>query len=60
MYSVVNREIIHLFAFIIIIILLASIYTAEEANNCTLWPSPEQLKGRIILRVILRQRTEHL
>jgi hypothetical protein len=29
----------------------ASLYTAEEASTCTVWPSPEQLKGRIIIRV---------
>ncbi len=34
-----------------VIIVLASIYTAEEANACSVWPSPEQLKGRIIIRV---------
>ncbi|CAF0747420.1 unnamed protein product [Adineta ricciae] len=28
----------------------SSIYTAEEANANTTWPSPEELKGRIILR----------
>ncbi|CAF1093353.1 unnamed protein product [Rotaria sordida] len=28
----------------------SSIYTAEEANACTSWPSPEQLKERIIIR----------
>ncbi|UJR10105.1 hypothetical protein I4U23_014327 [Adineta vaga] len=27
-----------------------SIYTAEEAIACAIWPSPEELKGRIILR----------
>ena len=31
--------------------ILASIYTADEANACSVWPSPEQLKGRIIIRV---------
>ena len=29
----------------------ASIYTASEVNACSVWPSPEQLKGRIIIRV---------
>jgi len=33
------------------LIILASIYTADEANACSVWPSPEQLKGRIIIRV---------
>ncbi|CAF1232130.1 unnamed protein product [Rotaria sp. Silwood1] len=28
----------------------SAIYTAEEANACSIWPSPEQLKGRIIIR----------
>lgn len=31
--------------------LLASIYTADEINTCSVWPSPEQLKGRILIRV---------
>lgn len=31
--------------------ILASIYTTEEANACSVWPSPEQLKMRIIIRV---------
>ena len=35
----------------IILIILASIFTAEEANAYSTWPSPEQLKGRIIIRV---------
>ncbi|CAF2012824.1 unnamed protein product [Rotaria magnacalcarata] len=28
----------------------SSIYTAEEANALSVWPSPEQLKGRIVIR----------
>lgn len=30
---------------------LVSIFTIDEANSTSVWPSPEQLKGRIILRV---------
>lgn len=33
---------------------LGTIYTANEANSCSVWPSPEQLKGRIIIRVCLQ------
>lgn len=36
-----------------ILFLLASIYTADEAYSCSVWPSPEQLKGRILIRVYL-------
>ncbi|CAF4782222.1 unnamed protein product, partial [Rotaria magnacalcarata] len=32
------------------IFILASIYTAEDANALSVWPSPEQLKGRIVIR----------
>ena len=38
-------------------VLLAAIYARQEASGCSTWPSPEQLKGRIILRVTRRRCT---
>ncbi|CAF1503342.1 unnamed protein product [Adineta steineri] len=45
--SIMQQKIVAIF---LIDIFGPSIYTAEEANSCTVWPSPEQLKGRIIIR----------